>query len=164
MEPGEDPEIVAQCVCRPRDVEILLVLARLPATRGWVVTGIARSHLPLASQANGVVLFLRRKSYGPAKARELFTRLRRALEAGDLGRLLRLAGRAEVDPIFLRRAFGLSTDAEALAQRMENDTALALMGAAERGEMTREELEVCLQAAHLAFARMAGDRQGGRPN
>lgn len=161
---GENPEVVAQCVCRPRDVEVVLVLARLPPSRGWVITAIADRTAPFVAEANGVVLFVRRKSYSPARAREVFARLRRAIESADLGRLARLARSGEIDHVFFRRAFGLLSDAEAFARKLENATAVELWNAAERGEITEGELELSLQAAHVAFVRMGREGSGGLPN
>jgi hypothetical protein len=164
VELGENPEVVAQCVCRPRDVELMLVLARVPRSRGWVITAIADRSSPLVAESNGVVLFVRRKSYTPARAREVFTRLRRAIEDADLGRLGRLVRTGEMDHLFFRRAFGLLNDAEALARRLENATAVELWRAAERGEMTDAELELSLQAARLAFFRLGREGSSGPPN
>lgn len=159
-----DPEVVAQCVCRPRDVELLLVLARLPPSRGWVITAIADRSSPLVRESSGVVLFLRRRSGTPARARESFTRLRRAIEAADLGRLVRLARQGEIDRIFFRRAFGMLTDAEALARKLESATAVKLVESAERGEITAVQLEQYLLSAALAFLRMGNEGSGSLMN
>lgn len=164
MELGESPQVVAQCVCRPRDVELILILARVPPSRGWVVTAIADRTSPLVAESNGVVLFVRRRSYTQARAREFFSRLRRAIEEADLGRLGRLVRGGEMDHVFFRRAFGLLSDAEALARRLESATALELWQAAERGELTHVELEVSLQAARLAFFRLGREGPSGPPN
>lgn len=158
------PEVVSQCVCRPRDVDVLLVLARLPPSRGWVITAIAQKSSPLVSESNGVVLFVRRRSYTPARAREVFRRLRQAIEDADLGRLRRLARASELDQVFFRRAFGLLNDVEALASKLESATAQELWSAVERGEMTSHDFEVSLQASHVAFARMSREGSGGPPN
>lgn len=160
---GDQPEVVAQCVCRPRDVEVTLVLARVPGPVGWVITAIADKS-PLVEEQNGVVLFVRRKKHSLARAREAFRRVRRAIEDADFSRLDRLARTGQIDHIFFRRAFGLMTDDEALVRRLENAAVMELWSSVERGELTPRAFERSLRAAQFAFARMTRRGRDEPPN
>lgn len=164
MPAGDQPEVVAHCVCRPRDIEVLVVLARAPAPVGWVITAIADKASPIVEQPNGVVLFMRRRKQSLARAREAFRRVRSAIEEADFGRLDRLARTGQIDHVFFRRAFGLMTDEEALVRRLENAAAMGLWGAVEHGELTPQEFERSLRVAQVAFARMAHRGRDEPPN